>query len=381
MASKGTNPPPQDESLEEHEDAVTDAAAKATGAGKTPPATMKKGTGAGAEKGATSKKTGDGQGPKGPSTSGGGTGGTGGDDGAGGGRRDGDGRTPADKAPKQGVVVKELVSWASRMCRDGIVRLNDSESSRIMREFGKFQLSQADREAAISKVAYQGFDPIKTLHQTFILKETRGKTDDVFMKDIYHMCLIFLTRGTNLANMTKRMSTEGVAMVEGLIQDYNLKKGQAPPNELTLSRVALTYYSTTVIAAHTSAQHLPIKPSYMATISPGYPPALMTQAIAAAIPIDKSYSMTLIHAHCLYLIEFAKLINPRMKMQGDTVVLESCLPALRKRNPESLADHLWLLEEVGLIHRPVPDQPEVVTDAVVVAAQTFRGRHGSVYII
>ncbi|AJG39308.1 nucleocapsid protein [Lihan tick virus] len=366
-------------------------AAAVTAAGKGPETSKKGGTRNAATNGKGPNADKSGEVPERlPTTSGGttggpsgGTGGTGGNGGGGGNSDDEDDEpTPA---PGPGADIKVLMEWACRMCRGGRVRLNDSDSARIMREFGKFQLSQADREAFISNVAYQGFDPIKTLHRALIIKETRGKSIDVFMRDIYHMCLIFLTRGTNLASMTKKMSVEGSRLVEGLIQDYNLKKGQAPQEDLTLSRVALTFYSATILAAHHSAQHLPIKPSYMSLISPGYPPALMTQAVAAAIPIDKSYSMSLIHAHCLYLIEFAKLINPRMKMQGDTVVLESCLPALRaalsKRNPESLADHLWLLEQVGLVHRPAPDQPEVVTDAVITAAQAFRSRHGAVYII
>ncbi|KAH8027415.1 hypothetical protein HPB51_005253 [Rhipicephalus microplus] len=199
------------------------------------------------------------------------------------------------------------------------------------------------------------------------------------------MCTIFLTRGTNLVNMPKKMSADGAELLEKLIQNYNLKKGQAPPEDLTLSRIALAFYQVTVLTAHKSGPHLPIKPSYMATISADYPAALMTQAVAAAIPIDKSYSMALIHAHCLYLVELAKLINHRMKNQGDALVLESCLPALHaalnKRHPEALEDNLWLLLEVGLLVKRSDAEPEVVSKAVLRAAQAFRSRHRNVYIM
>ncbi|KAL3221010.1 hypothetical protein MRX96_029714 [Rhipicephalus microplus] len=101
------------------------------------------------------------------------------------------------------------------------------------------------------------------------------------------MCLIFLTRGTNQARIPRKMRLEGAAAINELTQNYNLKKEQVPPEDLTLSRVALTLYQVTIYTVYNSAAHLPITPEFISTITLNYPAALMTQAVAAAIPTDK----------------------------------------------------------------------------------------------
>ncbi|KAL3221009.1 hypothetical protein MRX96_029713 [Rhipicephalus microplus] len=72
--------------------------------------------------------------------------------------------------------------------------------------------------------------------------------------------------------------------------------------------------------------------------------------------------MTLIHAHCLYLIEFAKLIKPKMKNQGQAVILESCMPdlkaALNKRNPDMLFLKIRLLIKVGVLVHGAQNEQE-----------------------
>ncbi|KAL3197123.1 hypothetical protein MRX96_045009 [Rhipicephalus microplus] len=87
---------------------------------------------------------------------------------------------PADEyvqppEPPKDCPVNVLMDWASKMCVGGLVRLNDKQAYRVIGHFGRFELTQVDREAPISKFAYQGFDPIKTLHRVFLQKDFKKR--------------------------------------------------------------------------------------------------------------------------------------------------------------------------------------------------------------
>lgn len=88
----------------------------------------------------------------------------------------------------------------------------------------------------------------------------------------------------------------------------------------------------------------------------------MTQTFATAIPITKSCTVNLVYTHCLYLVEFIKIINPKMRHQGESVILESCLLALKaalsKRDSESHDRNVALLIDVGALWRSEPFGPE-----------------------
>ncbi|KAH7957941.1 hypothetical protein HPB51_028069 [Rhipicephalus microplus] len=77
--------------------------------------------------------------------------------------------------PPKDCPVNVLMDWASKMCVGGLVRLNDKQAYRVIGHFGRFELTQVDREAPISKFAYQGFDPIKTLHRVFLQKDFKKR--------------------------------------------------------------------------------------------------------------------------------------------------------------------------------------------------------------
>ncbi|KAH8040965.1 hypothetical protein HPB51_013247 [Rhipicephalus microplus] len=95
---------------------------------------------------------------------------------------------------------------------------------------------------------------------------------------------------------------------------------------------------------------------------PRLPPGLMTQTFATAIPINKSCTVNLVYTHCLYLVEFIKIITPKMRHQGESVILESCLLALKaalsKRDSESHDRNVALLIDVGALWRSEPFGPE-----------------------
>lgn len=274
---------------------------------------------------------------------------------------------------------------ASSMVGGGVCTLFERHVRTFTGRVDGFELAQEDAEALAVKFDYLDFDPVRIVRKVFEQKVVKNRSTEEFLMDMVTMSCFFLTRGTNLTKMLRTMRPDGVNLVKELIQNYNLKKGQVPPEELTLRRVSLTFYSLTVRSAKWFAEHLPVKPSFMATISPGYPPGLMTQAVVAAIPIDKSYTLTLVHAYCLYLIEFVRVINPKLKNWGEGDILHSCLPALRaalhKRYPSTDDSNVDLLILVDVLTRPSQDEQEAPTEAVSRAAAVFRNRHGNVYII
>lgn len=254
----------------------------------------------------------------------------------------------------------------------------------IISHVDRFELAQADIDTLAAKFKYQGTDPIKTTARVLEQKVAKKRTNKKFLKNMATISLLFLTQGTNLFSMPKK-SQDGSNIVYELIQNYSLKNGQVSPEELTLSCISLTFYAITVSTNKRVAKYLPVKPSFMATIRPAYPPGLMTQALAAAIPVDKPYTMTLVHPHCLHLIEFARVINPKMKYQSEAVILESCLPALRaalnKRDAGAHQRNVNFLVQVDVLTKPTKDQQEAPTEATSRAATVFRNRHGNVFII
>nr|QPD01633.1 nucleoprotein [Kharabali tick phlebovirus] len=284
--------------------------------------------------------------------------------------------------PGPEATDEEVLAWAASLGVANIRSLTAAQLMRMVDAMCDLDFSEDYFVELATLVQYQGFNPAITARTIWLAKKERGVSNDQFKNDISLICVVFLTRGTNIVSMTNRMSDEGKARVNGLVQTYSLKKGQVNADELTLSRVALTFYPITVQAARVVSDMLPVTPAEMHAISPGYPAAMMTQAFTSAIPVGKTYELDLAQAHCLFLIEFSKVINPAQREKGDAMVLDSFLTAFKaaysSRRPERNARHIRLLQRVGVLTTPAAGIAEAPMQAVMDAAASFRAKFGNI---
>lgn len=287
-----------------------------------------------------------------------------------------DTETPATM-PKEKKPLTEVLAWANtKFDSQGNCQMTKDELAEILfRLFQEKKPSAQSLKSLAEEVQYQGFDPDITLRVMWEVKHKKQITDDQFLKDIATMCVVFLTRGTNLKGMVRKMGEAGKQKVLTLETDYALKKGQQPPKELTLSRVALTFFAFTIHGAVKLKDSLPVPYDFMTSLVPDYPPAMMTQAFASAVPRGKPYEGELVQAHAVYLLEFSKTINPELKNKGEVAILDSFRSALKaaldKRTTKYVDNQVALLIDVGVLA-----DKDTPTAAVKAAAQFFRGKHG-----
>lgn len=322
------------------------------------------------------------QGPENPPPAGGGGQA---DNGGGGNPNPADGEAivlPAE--PPAGSAPDVVMAWANDMCVAGVCRMTPEQLMRVIRILNETRVSRDDVITQAKIMQYQGFDPIRTAAKMLEVKQQKNITADEFRADIVTLCVLFLTRGTNIPSMVKKMGDEGKARALALEQRYAVKKGQRPPEDITLPRVALTFYKVTVLAAHHLGDMLPLSRSHMQAISAGYPPGMMTQAFAAAIPPGMPYELTLFHAHGLFLFHFAKVINPEIRNKGDVAIKDSFLPAYRaamaKRDVERAQQNVALLVTVGALEEDAATRVVDVTAPVAAAALAFSRMFGQVSI-
>lgn len=286
--------------------------------------------------------------------------------------------------PPQGSDPDVVMAWANDMCAAGVCRMTPSQLMRVIRILNETHVSRDDVIQQATLMQYQGFDPIKTAAKMLEVKQQKQLTTEQFRADIVTLCVLFLTRGTNIPAMVKKMGDEGKARALSLEQRYAVKKGQRPPDEVTLPRVALTFYKVTILAAHHLGEMLPLTRTQMQAISAGYPSGMMTQAFAAAIPPGMPYEQELFHAHGLFLFHFAKVINPEIRNKGDAAVKDSFLPAYRaamaKRDAERAAQNVALLVTVGVLVEEPNTRAIMVSPAVTAAATAFTLKFGQVSI-
>lgn len=286
--------------------------------------------------------------------------------------------------PPQGADPDVVLAWANDMCATGTCRLSPPQLLRIIRILNETHVSRDDVIQQATLMQYQGFDPIKTAAKMLEIKQQKQVTSEQFRADIVTLCVLFLTRGTNIPSIVKKMGDEGKARVLGLEQRYSVKKGQRAPEEITVPRVALTFYKVTVLAAHHLGEMLPLSRTQMQALCAGYPAGMMTQAFAAAIPRGVPYELVLFHAHGLFLFHFAKVINPDLRSKGDMAVKDSFLPAYRaamsKRDAERAAQNVALLVTLGVLLEDAATHAITVSPAVEAAAMAFIQKFGPVSI-
>nr|QSR83612.1 nucleoprotein [Iftin tick virus] len=283
--------------------------------------------------------------------------------------------------PGDDATDEEVLEWGASLAEENIRQLTSNQLMRLVDAFNNGDFMEEDFVALAELVQYQGFNPALTAKALWLVKKAKEVSNEKFRDDITLGCVLFLTRGTNLVNMVKRMSEEGQKLVNNFVQQYAIKKGQVNADELTLSRIALTFYPVTIQAARAVSDMLPFTLAEMRNLCPGYPAAMMTQAFTSAIPVGKAYENDLAQAHCLFLIEFAKVINPAQREKGDALVLDGFISAfkaaLKARRPERNPNHVRLLQDMGVLTTPRPEEQEGPVEAVVAAATVFRTKFGN----
>ncbi|AII01800.1 N protein [American dog tick virus] len=305
----------------------------------------------------------------------GGAGAGGANGGAGGGAGAGVVQPNAGDVMPEGTII-ELLGWAlERVTPEHKCLLTNAQLKRLLQAAVPYRTDEAYVLGVAQAVEYQGFDPAMVAKRVLELAhQDRKEAEDVIL-DIITMVGLYLTRGTNLTKMEKRISPEGLAILRRVSQRYNLKKGAVGPNELTLSRVALTYASITVRCAVQLKDRLAVPHDEMLDLSPGYPPALMTQAFASLIPKGHVEEEVLKHAHCLFLVKFSEVVNPQLRGKPGAELKRSFTAALKasleKRESRDNLRKIAFLKEMGVL-----SQEDTAVEAVRHAAAKFTNTYG-----
>lgn len=272
----------------------------------------------------------------------------------------------------------ELFNWAlGRVNEEHKCLLSNAQLKKMLLAVLPHRTDEAYVVGVAQAVEYQGFDPAMVAKRVLELAHQDRKGGEDVVQDIITMIGLYLTRGTNLAKMEKRISPEGLAILRRVSDRYNLKKGAVGPRELTLSRVALTYASITVRCAIQLKDRLAVPHDEMEEVSAGYPAAMMTQAFAGLIPTGHGDEEALKHAHCLFLVRFSEVVNPQLRGKPGPELKRSFTAALKasleKRESRDNDRKIIFLKEVGVL-----SADGAATEAVRQAAAKFTTTYGPV---
>ncbi|AEL29650.1 nucleocapsid [Sandfly fever Naples virus] len=232
--------------------------------------------------------------------------------------------------------------------------------------FASESIDESTISAWVSDFAYQGFDAKRVIA---LIKERGGEN---WKEDVKKMIVLSLTRGNKPAKMILKMSDKGKKEVNDLITRYKLKSGNPSRDDLTLSRVAAAFAGWTCQAAEYVQEYLPVTGRAMDAFSADFPRALMHPSFAGLIDQElPSSAMTdIVHAHCLFMIQFSKTINPTIRSASkDEIVASFDRPMQAAINSTFLtsAQRRAMLKTLGVIN----DNLKVST-AVSSAAKAFK---------
>nr|ABQ23562.1 nucleocapsid [Phlebovirus sp. GML 902878]AKF42371.1 N protein [Punta Toro virus]AKF42377.1 N protein [Punta Toro virus] len=216
----------------------------------------------------------------------------------------------------------------------------------------QFASESIDEQAVagwVTDFAYQGFDAKRVI----ALVKDRGGDD--WKQDVKKMIVLSLTRGNKPNKMVLKMSDKGKAMVNELVLKYKLKSGNPSRDDLTLSRITAAFAGWTCQAADYVQEYLPVTGRAMDAISSSYPRAMMHPSFAGLIdqelPADVLSEIT--QAHCLFMIQFSKTINPSLRgLSKDEIVssFERPMQAAISSTFLTSANRRAMLKTLGIIN-------------------------------
>ncbi|QCI62733.1 nucleoprotein [Cacao virus] len=241
-----------------------------------------------------------------------------------------------------------------------------SDYQQLAVEFASEVPSEAVIATWVEDFAYQGFDAgevIKALVE-------KGKND--WKQDARKMIILSLTRGNKPSKMTERMSDAGKSTVNALVKRYNLKSGNPGRKDLTLSRIATALAGWTCQAAPIVQDYLPVTGKSMDLLSNNYPRQMMHPCFSGLIDptLPKNTVDNLSFAHCLYMTQFSKTINPSLRgLSKSEVVSSFSQPMNAAINSSFLSSdqRRSFLDTLGLLNKNLE-----CTSQVIDAAKAFK---------
>ncbi|API68903.1 nucleocapsid protein [Urucuri virus] len=241
-----------------------------------------------------------------------------------------------------------------------------ADYQRLAVEFASEVPSETVVRQWVEDFAYQGFDANNVMR---LLVERGGNS---WKDDARKMIVLCLTRGNKPNKMIEKMSETGKATVKQLIAKYSLRTGNPGRNELTLSRVCTALAGWTCQAAVVVQDYLPVTGRTMDNYSANYPRPMMHPSFAGLIDrtLEDSVMEEIVDAHCLFMVEFSKTINPNTRSLSSAEVLKTFQQPMRaaiNSNFLTSAQRRGFLIELGIINENLKVSP-----AVADAAKKFR---------
>nr|QSM35572.1 nucleocapsid protein [Phlebovirus sp.]QSM35574.1 nucleocapsid protein [Phlebovirus sp.]QSM35576.1 nucleocapsid protein [Phlebovirus sp.]QSM35580.1 nucleocapsid protein [Phlebovirus sp.]QSM35582.1 nucleocapsid protein [Phlebovirus sp.] len=233
-------------------------------------------------------------------------------------------------------------------------------------EFAADKPDPVSIDAWVQEFAYQGFDAARIIQ---LLQKYGGEG---WKTDAKKMIVLALTRGNKPEKIMKKMSSQGRATLQKLVQTYKLKSGSPGRDDLTLTRVASALAGWTVQALPHVSNYLPITGPTMDRYSPDYPRCMMHPSFSGLIDVTLTEETVryIIDAHSLFLFYFSQTINANLrgKSKADIVasfeqqmyaaINSTFMPGDKKRA---------MLATLGIININSMAQPQVIA-----AAKVFR---------
>lgn len=232
-----------------------------------------------------------------------------------------------------------------------------------------FDRATLEIPAAASLYGYGGFDTRQCCKIAISRARQSERSERGFMNDLRAMITMYLFRGTNLRTIRAEMCDVGKYYLDELITMYELRSGNQPNNGLTLARISLTFGTLTVTKAIEWKDDLPVPHTWMNTMVPNYPAAMMTTAFSGLIPQGEAYSSNVRDAHYLYLTDLIKFTDPRMRHKPNWQVVDSFkgpASAAPDNCPLDKTECVELMEKWGILVGGVCSEP------VTKAAERFR---------
>ncbi|ABD38733.1 nucleocapsid [Rift Valley fever virus] len=233
-------------------------------------------------------------------------------------------------------------------------------------QFAAQAVDRNEIEQWVREFAYQGFDARRVIE---LLKQYGGAD---WEKDAKKMIVLALTRGNKPRRMMMKMSKEGKATVEALINKYKLKEGNPSRDELTLSRVAAALAGWTCQALVVLSEWLPVTGTTMDGLSPAYPRHMMHPSFAGMVDpsLPGDYLRAILDAHSLYLLQFSRVINPNLRGRTKEEVAATFTQPMNAAVNSNFISHekrREFLKAFGLV-----DSNGKPSAAVMAAAQAYK---------
>nr|WFD55793.1 MAG: nucleocapsid protein [Qingdao tick uukuvirus]WFD55797.1 MAG: nucleocapsid protein [Qingdao tick uukuvirus] len=215
--------------------------------------------------------------------------------------------------------------------------------------------------------AFQGFDPVAIHLEILRCAKDAGRQ---WKEDVRSMIVLNVTRGNKVSKMGSRMTEKGKAELNKLIAAYKLKDTKPGAKDITLARVANVHGPTTCKILQYVADRLPVTLEFMERLVPGYPVCMMHPSFAGLINPSLPEYKAIVSAHSLYLLEFARVINPNKPKDRESVVASFTQPLAAAIASSFFPDDRknLILKELGVI-----DDNFRVSDKVKRAAAYYDG--------